>query len=74
MQGMMKRNPPDYYDDLQQLYFSNEMGKRSGLDHGQLPKEQKMKNQLQHLAGLEKRRRQKSKQQKMAEKYYSSIF
>ena len=71
----MKRNPPDYYDDLQQLYYGNEMGKRSSMDNIlQHQNGQKMRNQLQRLARMEKRRRQKSKQQKLAEQYYSSIF
>ena len=71
MQGLMKRNPPDYYDDL--LLNMGEMGKRSVTN----PRERKWKSQLLQLAGPTKRRslsKNKSKQRKLAEKYYSSIF
>ena len=67
----MKRNPPDYYDDL--LLNMGEMGKRSVTN----PRERKWKSQLLQLAGPTKRRslsKNKLKQRKLAEKYYSSIF
>ena len=70
MQGLMKRNPPDYYDDL---LLNMGMVKRSGTN----PRERKWKSQLLKLAGPTKRRslsKNKSKQQRLAEKYYSSIF
>ena len=76
MQGLMKRNPLDYNEEL--LMNMGEMGKRSwDIKKVQNPREQKMKSQLQQVAGLQKRRRpnkNKTKQRKLAEKYYSSIF
>ena len=77
MQGLMKRNPLDYHDELL-LMNMGEMGKRSwDIKKVQNPREQQMASQLKQLAGLQKRRRpnkNKSKQRKLAEKYYSSIF
>ena len=76
MQGLMKRNPLDYHDEL--LMNMGEMGKRSwDIKKVLNPREQKMASELKQLAGLQKRRRpnkNKSKQRKLAEKYYSSIF
>ena len=76
MQGLMKRNPLDYNEEL--LMNMGQMGKRSwNIKKVETPREQQMASQLQQVAGLQKRRRpnkNKSKQRKMAEKYYSSIF
>ena len=76
----MKRN--DYYDDV--LLNMGELGKRSyGIDQIRYPREKEMKSQLQQLTGLQKRKawkslgrlsKKKSKQQRLAEKYYASIF
>ena len=72
----MKRNPLDYNEEL--LMNMGQMGKRSwNIKKVETPREQQMASQLQQVAGLQKRRRpnkNKSKQRKMAEKYYSSIF
>ena len=76
MQGLMKRNPLDYNEEL--LMNMGQMGKRSwNIKKVETPREQQMASQLQQVADLQKRRRpnkNKSKQRKMAEKYYSSIF
>ena len=76
---MALRSDPEYdYDILNQEYYANGGGwrKRSGVEEGKNQKELILKNNLNHLAKLAKRRRtrNKSKQQKLAIKYYPVFF
>jgi hypothetical protein len=74
--GWRKRS--DDYDILSQEYYANPGGwrKRSEVGKGTNQKELILKNNLNHLARQAKRRknRNKSKQQKLAVKYYPVFF